>query len=183
MNEPWWTPGTCQPMNDVKHQSSQDIDAFVERYGGIYEHSAWVARESFDDAANAKDTDELAVLFAECVDNASRDRRLKLIRAHPDLAGRAAIAGELTVESNSEQASAGIDQCTPEEFARFQDLNNRYREKFGFPFVMAVRNSDRKAILSAFEARLQNNAADEFECAIAEVHKIALMRLRSAGEK
>jgi len=170
-------------MSDDKRKSRQDTAAFVERYGGIYEHSAWVARESFDDVVDANDTEELAVLFAECVDNASRDRRLELIRAHPDLAGRAAIAGELTVESNSEQASAGIDQCTPEEFARFQDLNNRYKEKFGFPFVMAVRNSDRRAILSAFETRLQNYAMDEFERAIAEIHKIALMRLNSVGEK
>jgi len=170
-------------MNDGRQESGMNIEAFVERYGGIYEHSDWVARDSFVDAADIKDADELAILFAECVDNASRERRLELIRAHPDLAGRAAIAGELTVESNSEQASAGIDQCTPEEFARFQDLNNRYTEKFGFPFVMAVRNSDRKAILSAFALRLHNDAADEFENAIAEIHKIALMRLKSAGEK
>ena len=176
-------PGTCQPMTDHERNSKQDIDAFVDRYGGIYEHSDWVARESFDDAVNAEDTDQLARLFAECVDNASYDRRLALICAHPDLAGRAAIAGELTVESNSEQASAGIDQCTPEEFARFQDLNNRYKEKFGFPFVMAVRNRDRKAILSAFEARLHNDIADEFENAVAEIHQIAFMRLASAGKK
>lgn len=166
-------------MTDRERESNQDIEAFVARYGGIYEHSDWVAREAFDDAIDAEDTDELAVLFAECVDNASRERRLALICAHPDLAGRAAIAGELTVESNSEQASAGIDQCTPEEFARFQDLNDRYRDKFGFPFVMAVRNSDRRLILSAFAARLQNTPADEFERAIAEIHKIAVMRLES----
>ncbi len=183
MNAPWSTPGTCQPMTDREHESNQDIETFVKRYGGIYEHSDWVARESFDDAVAAEGAVELAVLFAECVDNASHDRRLALIRAHPDLAGRAAIAGELTVESNSEQASAGIDQCTPEEFARFQDLNSRYKEKFGFPFVMAVRNSDRKAILSAFASRLQNTPEDEFEGAIAEIHKIALMRLEFAGEK
>lgn len=170
-------------MTDGERKSNQDIETFVKRYGGIYEHSEWVATESFEDAVDADDVDELAVLFAECVDNASRDRRLALICAHPDLAGRAAIAGELTVESNSEQASAGMDQCTPEEFARFQDLNNRYMDKFGFPFVMAVRNSDRKAILSAFAARLHNTPEDEFERAIAEIHKIAYMRLASAGEK
>lgn len=172
-------PGSCQTMSDSLHKSGMDVEAFVERYGGVYERSDWVPRESFGDAIQASDVDELAAVFAECVDNASRDRRLELIRAHPDLAGRAAIAGELTVESNSEQASAGIDQCTPEEFARFQDLNNRYTERFGFPFVMAVRNSDRHAILSAFAARLHNNAAEEFETAIAEIHKIALLRLKA----
>lgn len=161
------------------HKPGTDIEAFVRRYGGIYEHSDWVPRESFGDAVHATDAEELALLFAECVDNATHDRRLALIRAHPDLAGRAAIAGELTVESNSEQASAGIDQCTPEEFARFQDLNNRYTDKFGFPFVMAVRESDRKAILSSFAARLHNDAVDEFETAITEIHKIALLRLKA----
>ncbi|MGI9203465.1 MAG: 2-oxo-4-hydroxy-4-carboxy-5-ureidoimidazoline decarboxylase [Woeseiaceae bacterium] len=168
-------------MSDDVRKPAMDIEAFVRRYGGIYEHSDWVPRESFNEAIHANDSGELAALFAQCVDNASHERRLKLIRAHPDLAGRAAIAGELTVESNSEQASAGIDQCTPEEFARFQDLNNRYTEKFGFPFVMAVRNSNRNAILSAFAARLHNNAADEFETAIAEIHKIARMRLNAMG--
>jgi len=152
---------------------------FIERYGGIYEHSRWVAEETMDEAIDIAAVDQLAALFAECVDNASRDRRLELIRAHPDLAGRAAIAGELTVDSSNEQASAGIDQCTPEEFARFQDLNGRYRQKFGFPFVMAVRNSDRLAILSAFEKRLQNEADAEFEYAIAEIHKIARLRLQA----
>ncbi len=150
---------------------------FVARYGGIYEHSAWVAEGAFDDDLDAGDTDSLALLFAECVDNASHVRRLALIRAHPDLAGRAAVAGELTKDSTDEQASAGIDQCTPEEYARFQKMNDRYKEKFEFPFVMAVRNSDRQKILSAFETRLQNNPDEEFETAIAEIHKIARSRL------
>lgn len=156
---------------------------FVTRYGGIYEHSPWVAEwvagETSGDAKDIVAAEELATLFAECVDNASRDRRLELIRAHPDLAGRAAVAGELTDDSSEEQASAGIDRCTPEEFARFQDLNDRYKDKFGFPFVMAVRNSDRLAILSAFESRLQNDPDAEFECAIAEIHKIAGLRLEA----
>jgi 2-oxo-4-hydroxy-4-carboxy-5-ureidoimidazoline decarboxylase len=104
-----------------------------------------------------------------------------LIKAHPDLAGRAAIAGELTEASNEEQASAGIDQCSPEEFARFQDLNERYKAKFDFPFVMAVRKSNRHEILVAFETRLSNDPDDEFEQAIAEIHKIA--RLRLAAEE
>jgi len=150
---------------------------FVTRYGGIYEHSDWVAEETADEGCLVDNADDLADLFAECVDNASYDRRLALIKAHPDLAGRASIAGELTEASNAEQASAGIDQCTPEEFARFQDLNERYKAKFGFPFVMAVRNSNRHEILAAFEARLSNDLDDEFEHAIAEIHKIARLRL------
>jgi len=154
-------------------------DEFVARYGGVYEKSPWVAQETFDDDVDPADAELLAELFAESVDNASHERRLSLIRAHPDLAGRAAIAGKLTEASTEEQSSAGIDQCTPEEFARFQDLNNRYKMKFGFPFVMAVRGSKRKAILDAFEERLKNDPAAEFERAISEIHKIARLRLEA----
>jgi OHCU decarboxylase len=157
-------------------------EEFIERYGGVYEHSSWVAEDicaedTFGEGIDPSDTDSLVTLFAECVDNASRYRRLALIRAHPDLAGRAAVAGELTNESTEEQASASIDQCTPDEFARFQDFNERYKKKFEFPFVMAVRDSNRAAILAAFEERLQNDPEEEFECAISEIHKIARLRL------
>ena len=152
-------------------------EEFVTRYGGVYEHSAWIAEEAFGEGIGVTDTNMLATLFEECVDNASRERRLALIRAHPDLAGRAAVAGELTEESTDEQSSAGIDQCTADEFARFQDLNDCYKKKFDFPFVMAVRNSNRHEILSAFEVRLQNSPEEEFETAIAEIHKIARLRL------
>jgi OHCU decarboxylase len=160
-----------------RKENIMNLEEFVRRYGGIYERSSWVAEETFADGVDSDDMDSLALLLAECVDNASYGRRLELIRAHPDLAGRAAVAGELTNESSEEQTSAGIDQCTPEEFARFQDLNNRYKAKFGFPFVMAVRGSSRKAILSAFESRLQNETEEEFERAISEIHKIARLRL------
>jgi OHCU decarboxylase len=156
-------------------------EEFVARYGGIYEHSPWVAEETFGDDVDPVDSELLAGLFAECVDNASRNRRLALIRAHPDLAGSAAVADELTEESSDEQSSAGIDQCTPEEFARFQDLNDLYKKKFGFPFVMAVRNSNRIAILAAFEDRLQSDPEEEFERAITEIHKIARLRLEALG--
>ena len=156
-----------------------DREEFVRRYGGIYEHSPWIADQVFEQLANESDLETLAAEFARAVDAAPRERRLALIRAHPDLAGKAAIAGELTPESNEEQASAGIDQCTPQEFARFQSLNDAYREKFGFPFVMAVRGSTRAAILSAFEERLANDEQTEFDTAIREIHKIARMRLET----
>ncbi len=151
--------------------------AFVARYGGIYEHSAWVAEQSHALLPDRYSLTVLATVMADCVDRASDDDKLQLIRAHPDLAGRAAIQGELTVESSGEQASAGIDQCTPEEFARFQDMNGRYKARFDFPFVMAVRGSNRHAILAAFAERLQNSASEEFARALAEIHKIARLRL------
>jgi 2-oxo-4-hydroxy-4-carboxy-5-ureidoimidazoline decarboxylase len=152
---------------------------FVHRYGGIYEHSAWVAEQAYDDVAVCSDVAEMAAIFAACVDNASDARKLELIRAHPDLAGKAAIAGQLTQQSSEEQASAGIDRCSPEEFALLQTLNARYKEKFGFPFVMAVRDSNRQQILDAFAARLENDGATEFARAIAEIHKIARLRLEA----
>lgn len=154
-------------------------DEFVARYGGVYEHSAWVAKETYATASGTSETDRLARLFANCVDDASVDRKLELIRAHPDLAGKASVAGELTEASSEEQSSAGIDQCTPEQYAEFQSLNARYKEKFGFPFVMAVRNSNRREILDAFTKRLNNDEETEFETAIAEIHKIARMRLEA----
>jgi OHCU decarboxylase len=108
-------------------------------------------------------------------------RQLDLIRAHPDLAGKAAIAGELTDDSETEQASAGLDSCSPDEYARFKALNDEYRSKFGFPFVMAVRNKSRKEILEAFETRLENDYDEELENALLEIHRIARMRLIALG--
>ena len=154
--------------------SEQD---FVSRYGGIYEHSAWVAEEAAPLIDDTVDIETLATVMADCVDNASSERQLALIRAHPDLAGMASIAGTLTADSTTEQASAGLNQCSPVEFARFQALNSGYWEKFGFPFVMAVRDKTLADILSAFEARLHNDYDEEFETALAEIHKIARLRL------
>ena len=155
----------------------QTSDQFVDRYGGIYENSTWVAEETYAAAADVSEAGQLANIFASCVDEAAHDRKLTLIRAHPDLAGKAAIAGDLTEESNDEQSSAGIDRCTSEEYAQFQLLNAQYLEKFDFPFVMAVRNSNRGDILRTFAQRLKNGDKTEFATAIAEIHKIARLRL------
>ena len=159
-------------------------DAFVARFGGVYEHSPWIAEAAWD-AGLPDDADKPAALAAalgRIVDTAGRDAQLTLLRAHPDLAGRAAVAGELTADSTEEQASAGIDQCTPEEFARFQDYNARYRQRFDMPFIMAVRGSNRHEILAAFEARIDNDAETEFATALGEVHRIARLRLDAMAE-
>jgi 2-oxo-4-hydroxy-4-carboxy-5-ureidoimidazoline decarboxylase len=157
---------------------------FIARYGGVYEHSAWVAEEAADDALSSGSVEQIAAIMEDCVDNASTERQLALIRAHPDLAGKAQVAGELTQDSTTEQSNAGLDQCSADEYAQFQSLNDQYHEKFGFPFVMAVRASTRAEILTAFAARLENNAATEFETALEEIHKIAKLRLQAmeAGE-
>lgn len=159
-----------------------DSHDFIARYAGIYEHSPWVAEHVASLAADLDDTERLAALMADCVDNAAPERQLALIRAHPDLAGKLQVAGKLTAESTEEQASAGLDQCSRVEYERFQALNDAYKEKFGFPFVMAVRQSNRAEILEAFAARLKNDYDLEFETALEEIHKIARLRLDAMEE-
>jgi OHCU decarboxylase len=156
-----------------------DKHDFISRYGGIYEHSPWVAEQAADVAADIEDPKRIAEIMADCVDNADVDRQLELIRAHPDLAARAQAAAELTADSTAEQASAGLDRCSKVEYERFEALNDAYKEKFGFPFVMAVRDSSCNEILEVFSRRLQNDYDIEFETALAEIHKIALLRLRA----
>lgn len=160
-----------------------DTHDFIARYAAVYEHSPWVAEKVAPLATEVDDAAQLAVLMADCVDNAATERQLELIRAHPDLAGKAQLAGQLTEDSTLEQASAGLDQCSPDELQRFQSLNTAYREKFGFPFIMAIRDSNRAEILDVFAARLENDYDLEFETALTEIHKIARLRLDAMGAR
>ncbi len=155
-------------------------DAFIERFGGVFEHSPWIAAAVFDAGLPHGAMTAAGLHRAMCVvfRGASREQQLEVVCAHPDLAGRLAMAGELTAESTGEQASAGLDRCTPDEFARFQTLNDAYREKFDFPFIMAVKGRSRAEILAAFEARVDNDADTEFREALAQVERIALLRLQ-----
>ncbi|TLF48165.1 2-oxo-4-hydroxy-4-carboxy-5-ureidoimidazoline decarboxylase [Halomonas urmiana] len=161
--------------------SELDQARFVEQYGEIYEHSPWVAELAWQQGLGGKqDTPEgLAEAMGRVLTGASAERQLEVIRAHPDLAGKAAIAGELTDDSTREQAGAGLDQCTPEEMARFERLNAAYKEKFGFPFVMAVKGNDRHDILAAFETRLENDQAEERRTAVEQINRIARFRLQA----
>jgi len=115
--------------------------------------------------------------LAAAVRRASRDEQLALLRAHPDLAGRAARAGAMSTSSVAEQSSAGLDGLDDAEFARFGRLNAAYREKFEFPFIIAVRRHDKHAILAAFETRLLNTPAQELDTALTQVFEIARLRL------
>jgi OHCU decarboxylase len=160
-----------------------DKHDFIARYGRIYEHSPWVAEQVATVAAGLDDPAKLAELMADCVDNADSERQLALIRAHPQLACKVRAAGELTEESTREQASAGLDQCSKVEYEKFEALNDAYQQKFGFPFVMAVRGSTRREVLDALSQRLQNDAGAEFETALAEVHKIARLRLEAMDSR
>ena len=154
---------------------------FVSAFADIYEHSPWVAEKAYDlgQDASLDEIDSLHQRMADILLSASHEAQLALINAHPDLAGKAAIRGELTASSTAEQAGAGISECTAEEFARFTELNDAYKAKFGFPFIKAVKGSNRHQILAAFEERIHNSAEQEFATALAEINKIALFRLQA----
>jgi len=168
------------PFKTIK-PSTLNRDAFVAAFADVYEHSPWVA-ETVYQAGVDETLDDIEVLhtrLSQAMLAADQDTQLALVNAHPDLAGKAAVRGELTAASTSEQAGAGIHECTPEEFARFTELNDAYKAKFGFPFIMAVKGSNRHQILAAFEERIHNSPEQEFARALAEINKIALFRLQA----
>ncbi|OED35208.1 OHCU decarboxylase [Chromatiales bacterium (ex Bugula neritina AB1)] len=152
---------------------------FMALYGGLYEHSPWIAAQVWTEIQNDASitVDALALKLKNTVDAGTREQKMDLLCAHPELAGKAATEGSLTAESTEEQSRARLDLCSAEEFEQFHQLNSAYNEKFSFPFIMAVRNSSRTEILQAFEARLQNSEPQEFETALEQVHQIARLRL------
>ena len=154
-----------------------DREAFTLRLGAIAEGSPWVAYGAYD-YRPFDDALELVAAFRGAVARADDERQVALIRAHPDLAGRAAIAGELAEHSRSEQAAVGLDRLTPTEYEEFTRANATYRERFGFPFVICVREGTKEAILAAYEERLANDPDVEVAIALDEIVKI--MRLRIA---
>lgn len=163
---------TCVPADMTRAE-------FVEHFKDLYEHSPWVAEGVYDSGLNEQHAqrDSLHTSFVEIMLAAEKAKQLALINAHPDLAGKAAIAGELTEASTSEQSGAGIQDCSPEEFTEFTQLNADYKAKFGFPFIKAVKGSNRHQILAAFRERIHNSPEQEFTQALIEINKIAGFRL------
>lgn len=159
-------------------------DAFIDCFGGVYEHSPWIARAVYPLFAglDAASLETLAAAMKIIVDNSSDEQKLDLLRAHPDLAGRIALAGELTPSSSAEQRSAGLDQCSPQEYEDFQNLNQQYLTQNAFPFILAVSGLNRGAILDNFRARLENSKTQEFKTALEQVHKIAHIRLSAISK-
>jgi urate oxidase len=153
---------------------------FVARFGGIFEHSPWIAEQAFDAGLSAScDTaDGLHAAMTATMRASGQPEKLALIRAHPDLAGKLAQAGRLTPESTGEQASAGLNMLTDEERADFTQANEAYKAKFGFPFIIAVKGRTKAEIRAAFGTRLGNDQATEFSTALEQVERIALLRLR-----
>jgi 2-oxo-4-hydroxy-4-carboxy-5-ureidoimidazoline decarboxylase len=159
--------------------NAAEAPMFVAVCGPLFEHSPWIAERT---AARRPFATREALHAALCatVDAAAPDEQLALVRAHPDLVGRAALAGTLTRESTGEQAAAGLGNLSADEVRRFQEFNAAYRTKFGFPFVICARENKKDAILAAFPVRLLNDAPQELRTALAEVFKIARLRLWDA---
>jgi 2-oxo-4-hydroxy-4-carboxy-5-ureidoimidazoline decarboxylase len=158
-----------------------DRERFVAALGGVFEHSPWVAEAVWPKLPFAT-VDALHAAMAAAMENAPAAAQLALIRAHPELARRAAVRGELTADSRAEQSGAGLDRCSPAEHARLQALNRAYNEKFGFPFVIAVRGLDRVAVIERFAERLGRDRAQEFAEALRQIARIARLRLEALVE-
>ncbi len=152
-------------------------DEFVRIVGPVFEHSPWIAEETWPKRPFAS-VEALHAALCETVRGAGEDKQLSLIRAHPDLVGKLALAGQLTKESTGEQASAGLDRLAAREVELFQQNNAAYKEKFGFPFVICARLNKKEAILNGFKVRLQNSPAQEIQAALVEIFKIAELRLK-----
>ncbi|TMJ42753.1 MAG: 2-oxo-4-hydroxy-4-carboxy-5-ureidoimidazoline decarboxylase [Alphaproteobacteria bacterium] len=156
--------------------NAADDAGFMAALGDVYEHAPWVAQA----ASRQRPFVTLTALhnaMMAAVRAAPADQQVALIKGHPDLAGKAARAGAMTVDSKAEQASAGLDRLSETEFAQFHRLNNAYREKFGIPFIICARRHSKDSILQQFERRLQNSAAAETDTALGEIFRIAALRL------
>jgi len=160
-------------LDDV---NQMDEAAFVAAFGDIAEHSPWVARAAYANHPFAGH-DALVAAFHGAVRGAGHPAQLALLREHPDLAGKAAIAGELAPESYNEQSGAGLDRMTAEEFALFTELNTRYRARHGIPFIRAVKGSTKEQIIAAFKERVENTPETEFQTALGQVERILRFRL------
>jgi OHCU decarboxylase len=150
--------------------------AFVATLGHLFEHSPWVADETWP-RRPFRDPAHLHAELCATMRAAPHEQQLALIRAHPDLAGRLAQQRKLTAESTREQASAGLNTLSAEELAAFQEMNDRYRSRFGFPFIICARLNAKDAIIAAMQARVQNSPEVEFQAALREIEKIAQLRL------
>ena len=157
---------------------TDDRKGFVAAYGPLFEHSPWVAEDAYERGPYG-DREALEAGLAAAMHAAPRERQVALVRAHPDLAGKAAIEGTLTPDSAREQASAGLDRLSREEYEKLTAANAAYRDRFGFPFVICVRDHDKASILAAAQERLRNDPETELRTALGEIARIAHHRLEA----
>ena len=167
------------PAPTAPRPSDMDRDTFVQAFGGIFEHSPWIAEGAHAlELGRTHDTAQgIHQALARVFRTASDEQRLAVLTAHPDLAGKLAAAKRLTAESTAEQASVGLDALTDDERAKFTELNDAYTAKFGFPFIIAVRDNTKASIMDAFARRIDNDRDTEFAEACAQVERIAELRL------
>ena len=170
---------SLHPPAEGTAPSEMDRETFVAEFGGMFEHSPWIAEGAFDLELGATHDNAAGIhnALARVFRNASEEQRLGVLTAHPDLAGKLAAAGRLTKESTAEQAGAGLDLLTDEERETFQNLNAEYVERHGFPFIIAVKDNTKSSILEAFHRRIKNNRDTEFSEACRQVERIAELRL------
>lgn len=168
-------------MISLAELNSTTREAFVGHLGGVFEHSPWVAERAYDRRPFAT-RDALHAAMVAVVDEAGLDLQLALLRAHPELAGRAAVQGAMTEHSTEEQGGSGLLHCSPGEFARLQELNRAYGERFGFPFIIAVRGLDRAAVIGAFARRLENTREAELAGALQQIARITSFRIAGLVE-
>ena len=145
---------------------------FISIFGNIFEKTEWIAEKCYE-SKPYNNLDELVLKMMEIFENTEKDKHLEILNAHPDLA----IEKKLTDDSKNEQKNASLNQCTNEEFLEFKNLNEKYKEKFGFPFIIAVKGKNKEEILNIFRQRITNNINLEFEEAKKQVKKIASFRL------
>lgn len=164
-------------MLNLRELNVLNREQFTKIIGPVFEHSPWIAEQTWSQRPFSSQDDLLAALRQTVVD-AGEEAKLELIRAHPDLGGQVA----LTNASGAEQRSAGLDELSQDETASFDNFNRQYREKFEFPFVICARRNDKEAILNAFHVRLQNSPDQEKKTALSEIFRIAELRLRDIVE-
>ena len=163
-------------MPTVADLNTLDRASFTAALGHLFEHSPWVAEETWPQRP-FRDAAHLHAELCASMRAAPRERQLALIRAHPDLAGRLAQQRKLTAESTREQASAGLNELSAAELADFQKLNDAYRARFGFPFIICARLNAKDTIVRAMQVRSHHTPEEEFQAALAEIEKIARLRL------
>ena len=159
-------------MNSIDKINKLSKPDFISIFGNIFEKTEWIAQKSYD-SKPYKNYEEFFLKMMEIFENTNKENHLKILNAHPDLA----VEKKLTKDSKNEQKNASLNQCTSEEFIEFKKLNEKYKVKFGFPFIIAVKGKNKEEILNIFRQRITNNINLEFEEAKRQVKKIASFRL------
>ena len=159
-------------MNSIDRVNKLSKSGFISIFGNVFEKTEWIAQKSYD-SKPYKNFEELFSKMMEIFENTNKENHIKILNAHPDLA----VEKKLTEDSKNEQKNASLNQCTNEEFIEFKKLNEEYKKKFGFPFIIAVKGNNKEEILNSFRQRITNNINLEFEEAKKQVKKIANFRL------